>query len=471
MLCTACGSSAPDGSRFCPTCGRPLAATEDATRLEPALTRLSDPGLTIASPAVGPLDDFAPGDRVAGRYRIDRVLGRGGMGIVYQAFDERLGHAVALKFLPASLARDPRRLAQFQREVSLARRISHPNVCRVYDIGDVNGHQFLSMEYIEGRDLAATLAARGPYGEAEGVDLVRQIAAGLAAVHAEGVLHRDLKPANIMINRAGEAQLMDFGIASAGDLDETERITEGTPHYMAPEQLRGVEVSAQSDVYALGLVMHEIFTGRKLFESKTVSELVDRQRALGSSVPASLRSLTPSLQEAIRRCLDPDPQRRPASVAEAASMLQVVLLDATATWRRLGQVAAQSMPAPALMIAFALLTRPGTTPKIIAAALLAAAAVAAIVELRFPLGWSVPYKGHTIAFRNHPVFGERLYIDGVMVDRGRVALKVTMRATIERGAGAGERITATVNCGFTSLSCRIVAEAFAAAPAAGGSSV
>jgi hypothetical protein len=152
-------------------------------------------------------------------------------------------------------------------------------------------------------------------------------------------------------------------------------------------------------------------------------------------------------------------------------MLQVVLLDATATWRRIGQVVAQSLPAPALMISFALLTRPGAASTIIAAALLTAAAAAAIIELRFPLGWTVPYKGHTIAFRNHPIFGERLDIDGVMVDRGRVALKVTMRATIERGAGAGERITATVNCRFTSLSCRIVAEAFAAAPAAAGSSV
>ena len=462
MTCPACGSAAPEGSRFCPSCGRPFAATEAPTVMIDAPTQLS--GVMTA-----PLTEFAPGAIVAGRYRIERMLGRGGMGVVYQAHDQRLDHAVALKFLPASLARDPRRLSQFHSEVRLARRISHPNVCRVYDIGDVDGHLFLSMEYIEGEDLAAALRRRGPYAEHDAVDLIRQICAGLAAVHAEGVLHRDLKPANIMINAAGHAQLMDFGIAAGGDLDESERITEGTPHYMAPEQLRGGAVSKQSDIYALGLVMYEIFTGRRLFESRTLAALSELQQNLGSDAPPGLGSIEPRLQDAVKACLHPDPARRPSSAAEAASMLQIVLLDARATRRRIFQILVQALPAIAGFFALSAMARGASVPA--AVVLTALAAVMVFIELKFPLGWTVDYKGHTIRFSNHPLWGERLLIDGKLADRGRFGKKVTLRGTIERGAAAGERITADVSCGFSSLSCRIVAEAFSAAPATAGSSV
>jgi serine/threonine protein kinase len=156
-----------------------------------------------AAARVATAGSIAPSDLLAGRYRILRQLGRDGMGIVYHADDLRLGHAVALKFLPSALAADEHRLNAFHREVSVARQITHPNVCRVYDIGDADGHLFLSMEYIDGEDLATAIARRGAMPESEGIELVRQFCAGLAAVHVQGVLHRDLKPANIMLGPHG----------------------------------------------------------------------------------------------------------------------------------------------------------------------------------------------------------------------------------------------------------------------------
>ena len=452
VRCDTCGAEAPAGSRFCPSCGRPLVQAPEATT--PDETVLAGGGPAISSDD----ESFDEGALLAGRYRIERQLGRGGMGVVYQARDERLGHAVALKCLPASLAREPRRLAQFHSEVRLARQISHPNVCRVYDIGEVGGHLFLSMELIEGRDLGAMLAAGRRFEEQEAIELTRQICAGLAAVHAQGVLHRDLKPANIMINAAGQAQLMDFGIAAAGGVDESERITEGTPAYMAPEQLAGEGLSERSDIYALGLVMYELFTGRRLMSGATLDALRQQHAAIARSLPAAPAG---SAGEAIARCLARDPAQRPASAIDVASMLQTVILDDTKRARRIFQIAAQAAVMPLFFGSLLLLAR-GDGAVRAAGILLALVLVAIIVaEFRYPLAWTAEYKGHRLYVQNHPVFGERLYIDGVLADRGRFGLLITLRGTIEKGDGAGERITATVGARIFQMSLRLVAETFA----------
>lgn len=464
MRCHRCTSVAPAGSRFCPECGSALIDTsvlpapDAATVAPPTLgatrTHVDPHGISSSTTVL----DYPPGTPLAGRYRIVKTLGRGGMGVVFLADDLRLGHPVALKFLPATLASDPRRLQQFHNEVRHSRQISHSNVCDVYDIDDVDGHLFLSMEYVEGRDLAAVLRDRR-VPEAEAVDLARQICAGLAAVHARGVLHRDLKPANIMITKDGIARLMDFGIAMSGEEQEPERITEGTPAYMAPEQLVERQVSARSDIYALGLVMYELFTGRRLFEAKTLDELTEQQAALPARVPPDLEAISPRLREVVLQCLDRDPARRPASVEAVAGMLQVELLDAETHGRRMLQVITQASFLPSLMIGGLLLSL-GGAPATVGVIFLAACLVLVAHELRNPLGWEVTYKGHRIAFRNHPLFGERLYIDGVLADRGRFGFDVTLRGTIEQGRGAGERITAHIRATLTRLACRIVAEAF-----------
>jgi serine/threonine-protein kinase len=279
------------------------------------------------SPASGWLTDsdsishgrFAPGSLLDGRYRIIGLLGRGGMGEVYRADDLRLGQAVALKFLPDVVATDPVRLAQFHNEVRTARQVSHPAICRVHDIGEAEGHLFLSMEYVDGEDLATSLRRIGRFPEDKATDIARQLCAGLAAAHQRGVLHRDLKPANVMLDGAGNVRLMDFGLATIGAAED---VRAGTPAYMAPEQLLGREVTQRSDIYALGLILYELYTGRRTFTAATLRELVDQHQSGTITAPREIVSaLDPAVERALLRCLESDPARRPASALAVAAAL------------------------------------------------------------------------------------------------------------------------------------------------------
>jgi serine/threonine-protein kinase len=265
---------------------------------------------------------FIPGAVLAGRYRIIGMLGRGGMGEVYRADDLKLGQAVALKFLPEKLEKDRDMLDRFHREVRIARQISHPNICRVFDIGEVGHQHFLSMEYIDGENLATLLRRIGRLPADKAMEIASQLCAGLSAAHEENVLHRDLKPANVMIDGRGRAKLTDFGLAGLADDFKGNEVRAGTPAYMAPEQLAGKEVTVRSDIYSLGLVLYEIFTGRKAFEASTIEELVRLQE---SSTPPSISSIVkevdPLVERVILRCLDKDPRNRPPSVAQVAAAL------------------------------------------------------------------------------------------------------------------------------------------------------
>jgi serine/threonine-protein kinase len=262
---------------------------------------------------------FAPGALLDGRYRIIGLLGRGGMGDVYRADDLRLGQAVALKFLPDAVAGDPVRLAQFHNEVRTARQVSHPAVCRVHDIGEAEGHLFLSMELVDGEDLATSLRRIGRFPEDKAAEIARQLCAGLAAAHQRGVLHRDLKPANVMLDGAGNVRIMDFGLATLGAADD---VRAGTPAYMAPEQLLGREVTQRSDIYALGLILYELYTGRRAFTASTLRDLVEQHQSGAIAPPRDVVSaIDPAVERAILRCLEPDPARRPASALAAAAAL------------------------------------------------------------------------------------------------------------------------------------------------------
>ncbi|HYK60184.1 MAG TPA: serine/threonine-protein kinase [Bryobacteraceae bacterium] len=281
---------------------------------------------TIAMPlgvaAAAERQRFTPGTLLGSRYRIVSRLGKGGMGEVFRADDLVLNQQVALKFLPESAKGNVNLLTRFYDEVRIARQIAHKNVCRVYDIGEIEGQPYLSMEYIDGEDLGGLLRRIGRLPGDKASEFARKLCAGLAAAHAQGVLHRDLKPANIMVDSRGEIRITDFGLAAIAQQLQGAEIRNGTPAYMAPEQLSGREVSIQSDIYALGLVLYEMFTGKPAFQADTLAEIV-RQREEGHVTNPS--TLTPDIdntaERAILRCLDPDPKNRPASaLALAASM-------------------------------------------------------------------------------------------------------------------------------------------------------
>jgi hypothetical protein len=309
---------------WCPVCGSlldlpsTLAATQtDAVPSQQRDDRLvSDQQLESATTVA-----FTPGEIVAGRYRIVSLVGRGGMGSVYRADDLRVGQPVALKFLSPRLSRDQARLEHFIREVRLARQISHPNICRVYDLGDTHGRYYLSMEYIDGEDLASLLRRVGRLPAAKALDVAHQLCAGLAAAHDRGVLHLDLKPANVMIDGRGRALITDFGIATSAEA-ATGADSAGTPAYMAPEQLTSQELTVRTDLYTLGLVLYETFTGRRVFGVMSAAE---RLRSGPTAAPTPLSDLVgdidPVAERAILSCLEWDSSRRPRSAIEVSASL------------------------------------------------------------------------------------------------------------------------------------------------------
>lgn len=295
---------------------------EAATAIKPSAAR----DRSLASSGDSDHGQFVPGAILAGRYRIVGLLGRGGMGEVYRADDLKLGQAVALKFLTDKLARDGAMLARFHSEVRIARQVSHPNVCRVHDIGEIETDQgsrhFLSMEYVDGEDLASLLRRIGRLPPDKALEIARQLCAGLAAAHDAGILHRDLKPANIMIDGRGRARITDFGLAGLAEQFRGREVVAGTPAYMAPEQLAGKEVTVRSDIYALGLLLYELFTGKRVFEASTLAELQRLHESSTPTTPSSwVKDIDPLVERVILRCLERDPDKRLASAMQVAAAL------------------------------------------------------------------------------------------------------------------------------------------------------
>ncbi len=292
-------------------------SVEQAARRPPSSSKVGRLAASDSIDAAG----FTPGVVLAERYRIIGLLGRGGMGEVYRADDLKLGQPVALKFLPRAFAKEKERLERFYAEVRLARQVSHPNVCRVYDIGEIDGQQYLSMEYVDGEDLASLLKRIGRLPPDKALEIARELCAGLAAAHDKGVLHRDLKPSNVMVDGRGRARITDFGLAvAASDVQEGE--VSGTPAYMAPEQLAGKGASVRSDIYALGLVLYELSTGKKAFDAASLEELRRKHTEETPTAPSSVApGFDPAVERVILRCLEKDPAQRPASVAQVAAAL------------------------------------------------------------------------------------------------------------------------------------------------------
>ncbi len=315
-------------------------------RAEREVSTIRDPDVVAwaATPFISKTR-FVPGTVLADRYRIVERLGRGGMGEVYRAEDLKLDMVVALKFLPPGRSRDPAWLRHLHDEVRVARQVAHPHVCRVYDIAEVDCEHFISMEYIDGEDLAVLLRRIGQLPGPKAIQIARQLCLGLAAAHDQGVLHRDLKPANIMLDESGNVRITDFGIAALLNRLEDEDTTIGSPAYMAPEQIAGGELSQRTDLYALGLVFYEMFTGTPAIDAACRND-VEQAHAGGGPVIDStlLQDVDPAVVTVISHCLKPDPQSRPHS---ARAVLDALPESSGGTTARAGKGADPNRTAPA----------------------------------------------------------------------------------------------------------------------------
>lgn len=298
------------------------------------------------------------------------------MGEVYRADDLKLGQPVALKFLPRALSSDPARRERFFAEVRITRQLSHPNICRVYDIAEYEGQHFLSMEYIDGEDLASLLKRIGYLSSEKALDIARQLAAGLAAAHDRGILHRDLKPANIMIDGHGRVRITDFGLAIAADDEAQAKQISGTPAYMAPEQLEGKGATVQSDIYSLGLVLYEVYCGKRTFEFNSLEDLRSKHQSQTPKTLSEMKAgIDPIVERVVMRCLERDPAMRPKSAVQLVLALPGGDPLAAA-------LAAGEMPSPEMVAASGLKEglKPATAAAMVALIIVGAIAVTLLNE-------------------------------------------------------------------------------------------
>jgi eukaryotic-like serine/threonine-protein kinase len=311
--------------------------------------------------------------RIAGRYELVRPLGHGAMATVDLAHDVELDRPVALKRLAENLARDEELRRRFLREPRLAARLAHPNVVRVFDVGEDDGRPFIAMEYVEGETLADRIARRGRLPAAEAAALGVQMCAGLAAAHAAGLVHRDVKPQNLLLGTDGTLKLGDFGIAAG---HEGTKLTLagtvlGTAGYLAPEQARGEQVTAAADIYAVGAVLYELLAGEPPQSFGSLAELGSAHGIRPPDLAARVPSAPPALVSAVSACLSPHPEDRPPSAAALARLLAPVASEAET----------QSLPAdPAQRATEILASRPASRGRRrwAAAAALVTAAVAGL---------------------------------------------------------------------------------------------
>ncbi len=284
--------------------------------------------------------EFQPGEIFAKRYQIEKKIGRGGMGVVYKAIDKILEISVALKTMNPGIGDDERTLSRLKREVILARKVAHPNVCRIYDIGESDGIHYVSMEFLEGRSLADVLVQDGALSPERGVRIIRQVLEALEEAHKAGVLHRDLKPQNIMVDKNDRPYIMDFGISTSSELSKLTQTGAliGTPRYMAPEQFGGRNVDHRADIYSIGIIMFEMFTGMLPFEANTPASVMFAHLNSTPPRPSQLAPEVPiELEEIILKALEKDPNRRFQTIHDFLRALDP---------RERGSADAKSMPRP-----------------------------------------------------------------------------------------------------------------------------
>jgi eukaryotic-like serine/threonine-protein kinase len=317
MECPECHAVTPAGAIQCPKCCTPLdPANAPTATIEMGAYDLhapTAPEINIFGPAL------QPGNVLGGRYEILQLLGQGGMGAVYKARDREVDRVVALKVIRPDLAGHPDLARRFKQELILARQVTHKNVIRIFDLGEAKGTKFISMEYIDGRNLKSIQAERGQLPPEEAAGIIEQICQGLDAAHAEGVVHRDLKPQNIMVDKHGRVTVMDFGLARSNEMGGMTQIgvLVGTPNYMSPEQAKGEELDSRSDLFSLGIIFYELLTGKLPYQAVTSFGKLLKRTQEHARPPIELDHAIPKfMNDIVVRCLEIDPQCRYASAQE-----------------------------------------------------------------------------------------------------------------------------------------------------------
>lgn len=338
MICAQCGTAADPAARHCSRCNSDLSGPDPETGAIHDLPTSTGSGL-LQGPAAA--DSLLPGHKFGPRYTVIKKLGAGGMGAVYQAWDESLGIAVALKLIrldPGNSANVQELEARFKRELLLARQVTHPNVVRIHDLGELGDTKYLTMAYVEGADLSSTLRRDGRLPVPRALAIIRQVTDGLAAAHRQGIVHRDLKPANVMLTAEGHALLTDFGIARS--MDAATKYTSpgaivGTLDYMAPEQVLGQPADRRTDVYALGLIFYEMLAGARPIAGGAAgfSDFIAKVQKGPPPIEQVVPDTPAELRRIIARCLEKIPDSRYPSAIELAEDLSAIAPDGTATIR------------------------------------------------------------------------------------------------------------------------------------------
>ena len=293
MKCPECDFENPGDTRFCGNCGTQIKPLED----------ISD---SQTKTAQTPSKDIDRGTVLASRYEIIELLGRGGMGNVYRVIDKKINEEIALKFLNPAVA-DEKMIVRFKNELKLARKISHKNICRMYDLNEIEGAPYITMEYVAGEDLRNMIKMTGQLSVGRAISIAKQVCEGLAEAHRLGVVHRDLKPRNIMIDREGSSRIMDFGIARSIKVKGITRVGSivGTPEYMSPEQVKGEKVDRRSDIYSLGIILFEMMTGQVPFEGDTSLSIALKHEKELPPDPREFNAHIPKdLSRVILKCLE-----------------------------------------------------------------------------------------------------------------------------------------------------------------------
>src|SRR5216684_348059 len=330
MQCPVCQADNPSSAATCEKCNTPFPFS-DAT-ISPTDSG-QKAGWSAATP-VRPSSDAAakgqlkPGSVLAERYEILQLLGQGGMGAVYKAHDKELDRVVALKLIRSEFAKNPEILRRFKQELILARQVTHKNVIRIYDLGQADGIKFITMDFVEGRDLRQLLVEKGKFPPEQAARIMLQICRALEAAHTEGVIHRDLKPQNIMLDSGGRVYVMDFGIARSAYLPgmtQTGALI-GTPEYMSPEQARGEKLTERSDLFSLGIIFYELLTGKSPYHSDTPLATLWKRMTEKATAPVVLDPTLPqALSNIVVKALEIEPKNRFASAREMAQQLEIWL--------------------------------------------------------------------------------------------------------------------------------------------------